>query len=416
MEANEKLEIKNFLCIENVNIEIRRYLILIGPQSSGKSIISKIIWWARLTISDMYFDIQNDFTYRDIIRNSKEKFENLFNLNSIEKDMHIKYISGDFCIEVSKQKGKNIKVVLCKSLMSTIKTLVSDFRERKSQVSEDGPRSTSSNQRERRKYFNRLISDKTNDQTTARSPIYAPAARSFFSQIEDSLFFFLSNNSRLDPVIEDFGTYLRWIKDRNNRIPRDGNSEIMATMNKELLKGQYLKEGHQEYIIHNDGRRVHISSASSGQQEILPLCLILNDIYHSPSTPRLLIIEEPEAHLHPAAQKSIVETICHATENSHGRVIMTTHSPYILSVINNLYTLGKLTQEKRETLNTSIIFESTIPQGNLSAYCLCNGKTLDLIDTDMDMIDADSIDSVSTIISKDFDLILSNQEATYDSE
>jgi len=416
MTSNERLEIKKFLCISDANIEINRYLVLIGPQSSGKSIVSKLIWWARSVISDIYFDVQNESTYRDIIRTSKEKFENLFQLSFIEKDMYIKYTVGNICIEVTRQQSNKIKIALCQTLVSMIKALVSEFREKKSQISDDGPRSTSGSQRELRKFFNNIISKNSNDLTTVRSPIYAPAARSFFSQIEDSLFFFLSSNSRLDPVVEDFGSYLRWVKDRSNRPGKDTDSEIMKKLSQELLKGNYSREGHQEFITHSDGRKVPVSSASSGQQEILPLCLILNNIHQSIATPRLFVIEEPEAHLHPSAQKSIVEAICHAAENSSGKVIITTHSPYILSVINNLYLFGKTPEEKKNKISTTFLFDSTIPEGELSAYCLCNGEMINLIDPDLDMIDADSIDSVSMEISQDFDTILSNQEINHDSE
>mgnify|MGYP006206212493 CR=1 FL=1 len=61
---------------------------------------------------------------------------------------------------------------------------------------------------------------------------------------------------------------------------------------------------------------------------------VLNIIYGSII---LRIIEEPEAHLFPVAQKHLIELLAiMVNRNEDNQLIITTHSPYILSSFNNL--------------------------------------------------------------------------------
>lgn len=53
-------------------------------------------------------------------------------------------------------------------------------------------------------------------------------------------------------------------------------------------------------------------------------------------SPRLLIIEEPEAHLIPDDQKAIFESIIKCVNATHSKVLITTHAPHLLSTANNL--------------------------------------------------------------------------------
>lgn len=411
MESVEKIIVRNFCGIDNVEINFSKYLILIGPQSSGKSVISKLIWWARTTISSIYFEVQGGHTYRDIVRHSKEMFDEVFH-SDVPDDLYIKYESGGLSIEITSTSRNKLKIKFCEKLCETILDFVKYYRIKLQEVESDGPKSTSLIRRDLRKQFNKIIEQYSGESTLVRSAIYAPAARSFFSQVEDSLFTYLSNSRRLDPVVEDFGSYLKWVKDNHQKSKKfEAQNEYLEKLYKDLLKGRYVRSQNEELIEHPDGRTVPIAAASSGQQEIMPLCLILNDIAHSPSTPRLFIIEEPEAHLHPAAQKTIIEAIVHAAELSNGKVIVTTHSPYVLSVVNNLYLAGKVKNNDQDVgenviESTTLQFGSTIGQKKLSAYCLCNGGAFDLIDADVDLINAEIIDDVSIMLSQDFDKLL----------
>ena len=55
-----------------------------------------------------------------------------------------------------------------------------------------------------------------------------------------------------------------------------------------------------------------------------------------------MIIEEPEAHIYPLLQKRVMEFIALFANIQDSGVFITTHSPYVLTVANNLYYAGVL--------------------------------------------------------------------------
>ena len=55
-------------------------------------------------------------------------------------------------------------------------------------------------------------------------------------------------------------------------------------------------------------------------------------ILYLPEPPRVLLIEEPENGIHPARLKEIIRILKQlVSEQSHTQVLMTTHSPFVLS-------------------------------------------------------------------------------------
>lgn len=75
-----------------------------------------------------------------------------------------------------------------------------------------------------------------------------------------------------------------------------------------------------------------LDRTSSMVQELAPLILFLKYLVHPGD---LLILEEPESHLHPAAQRRMAQGIVRLV-NAGVKVIITTHSDIFLSQINNL--------------------------------------------------------------------------------
>lgn len=412
MNQSESLEINNFCGIQKANINLAKYMLIIGPQSSGKSIISKLVYWSRMTISSAFYEVQEGSTYRDIVRNAKERFSEHF-VADFSNNFVVKYKIGEVTILVSVSNRKSLKIEFSEAFSTLIGDFVKFVRQKSNEEKDEGPRRLSFIRRGERKYFNEAVAMITNDGSASRPPVYAPAARSFFSQIEDSLFVFLSSSKRLDPVVEGFGDYLSWAKETLTRdAGKNEANEFLEILYKKVLMGRYFREQKRDFIMHPDGRSIPTSSASSGQQEILPLCLILNNMVMDGSVvPRAFIIEEPEAHLHPSAQKVIVEAVVHAGSESNGRIILTTHSPYVLSIVNNLLLYGLLKSTDQNKFEEGgyadqLSFGSVILPGELSAYCLHAGKATSLIDKETGLIQAEAIDEVSKDLSTDFDALV----------
>lgn len=135
---------------------------------------------------------------------------------------------------------------------------------------------------------------------------------------------------------------------------RSMNSEMQhlaETLESDVLSGEIrLKpsaSGYPDfrYRPHGTKEEMRIGQASSMVSELAPLVLLLRSGIKPGDT---LIIEEPEAHLHPGAQTDIAITLARLVR-AGVRVIVTTHSDWLLEQIGNLILEGELEKEAGET-------------------------------------------------------------------
>ena len=117
-----------------------------------------------------------------------------------------------------------------------------------------------------------------------------------------------------------------------------------------LLRGAVRVERSQidypSFSYRPDGweKDLPLMNTSSMVSELAPVVLYLRHVVEPGDT---LIIEEPEAHLHPAMQVEFVRLLAAAVKAGI-RIIITTHSEWVLEELANLVLMSELPMEHRD--------------------------------------------------------------------
>lgn len=152
----------------------------------------------------------------------------------------------------------------------------------------------------------------------------------------------------LSGAIADFMEKIILYEDDKNS--NDNMEHIAETLENEVLFGQILLKpsasGYPDfrYLPQGTNEEIRLSQSSSMVSELAPLVLYLRSLVQPGDT---LIIEEPEAHLHPGAQADMAVVLARLVR-AGVKVIITTHSDWLLQEIGNLILEGLIDEEADE--------------------------------------------------------------------
>ena len=144
--------------------------------------------------------------------------------------------------------------------------------------------------------------------------------------------------------INDFLVELMHLPDIVKEHPHHKLREAIELLEHELLEGTIRlgRVGPTFEILYEREISVPVSRASSMASELAPLVLWVK---HIVKPGHRLIMEEPEAHLHPAAQRLMARVLARLVNAGVG-LIITTHSDYLLAQLSHLIQLSSLPPEK----------------------------------------------------------------------
>ena len=214
-----------------------------------------------------------------------------------------------------------------------------------------------------------------------------------------------SRNIRYPEPIEDFLKFLTDL-DIETKLEKGDFGKFADTIEKNLQqknKTNYksTKFGGKEIKINvKKGLDIDLYNASSSIKQLTPLLLYLR---YRAKVGDLLIIDEPEMNLHPESQAKFLE-ILGMLVNAGVNVLLTTHSPYFMSHLNNLVS-GKTDDEavlKEQAKSLYLGDERAfLKMDDVSAYEMKNNKLKDLKDKDYG-IRWDTLSDVSADIQQKF--------------
>ncbi len=160
----------------------------------------------------------------------------------------------------------------------------------------------------------------------------------------------------LSGVLGDFLEQLVGLADHRYRT-HESDNDLALRLEQALLKGTVQVEQSQidypSFVYRPDGweRDLPLMNASSMISELAPVVLYLRHVVESGD---LLIIEEPESHLHPTMQVAFIRQLAAAVQAGI-RIIITTHSEWVLEELANLVRLSELPTEQREGIDDADI-------------------------------------------------------------
>ncbi len=188
----------------------------------------------------------------------------------------------------------------------------------------------------------------------------------------------------------------------------------------DILNVKYKYVNGDDVIILNNGQEILIEEASSAVNSAIPLLTVFDTsvelnyptdrtVSHNTNCP-YIIIEEPELNCFPATQKKMIEyfiaKLKYETANGfdyYCRLVITTHSPYILATLNNLmyaHEVGKTNGEEVEN-NIKIAKKYWLNPDDVSVYqLLTDGTYENIMDEELKQIKVEKIDEISEVLSK----------------
>ena len=392
MNQQWTLHVEDFARIKSADIEISPLMCFVGDNNSGKSYIMSLLWGI-LTKCKMLFDgqkpnespiyaecyrwLSEHIGQEVVIDSAVEKlYLNWFNelLSEYKKELMLQIFNYDVPIKKLKiQDFKHHKKLLVKIDNNPYDNKLK-FIERKELLRDDE--------------FDRIaleipLKEEVLPISLWRAnificihlimmdwikmfpnidapPMYFPASRTGFllarkeiarSSITDKYSLKVDDRAFQEKMTAPYIQYLDFLNSvsKSVEIRDEKNLGLIKFIIDEITNGQVLVKDEGRVIRYKPKgtkRELPMGVTSSVVTEIAPLHLLLTT-----NTPlRLLIIEEPEAHLHPALQKKIAQLLIRAV-HSDIPIWINTHSDTILHHFNNMIKLkNRLPAEQKKLM------------------------------------------------------------------
>jgi len=431
------LTVTNFGPIKEFSGDVARVNLLIGPQASGKSTIAKLLYYFQmLPVKLATFDPAGSSGnyYNQYLKILKSYFLGLFGHVYRQPGLSIvykftvpdtDYRHSDTYYEhkvqiTHKQTSSNANYLVIRfdrRLKEELENLLDDIVEFRNKDPQRLINSHMSRHQDEEAWKNIQIKVETlfGEQN---SSIFIPAGRSLITQLSGQV----KNFNSADPIMDDFlesinglrplaGRGLDEIEEhaRQAKLLRSSTrtrAELARGEIQKILRGRYAFANGEERIYHDSGY-TKLSVASSGQQESLWVTLTAY-IMILEQDPIFAFFEEPEAHLYPESQYAIIRLMA-LLVNAHpsNRVLITTHSPYVLVSLNNLLTANRLRNKHFPRVQKIIQRQFYLDISELKAYAFSDdGRAHSIIDQKTGLIKAEAIDSASGIMNDEYDRMM----------
>ncbi len=339
----DRLYIRNFGPLKEIEIELSQINVLIGANGSGKSVLAKII---TIVLDPINYTIDNG----EVL----QKFDD-YHINYMTNESIIRYYTDDSII------FELVDVHINKSIDKP-ETRPQDFKIRD--------------------FKQMIIGGKVATQ-------YIPAERSLISLFSKSLSSFVVSGIPLPKFLLNFSSEYEKARQEIKKL--------------DFLDMKYVNSG-KDLIYYTQDEYVDLEYSSSGVQSSLPLYLTVK---YFANKHKYIIIEEPEQNLFPKAQVDTINYIIKQITKENKLFMMTHSPYVLsaLNILLFAGNIANMDTRMKEEVSKLYSEELWIDSDNFSAYYLEDGIARD-IKSSRGLISENEIDDISEDIAGDFDALL----------
>lgn len=393
-----KLIIKNVGPIKDINIELNKINVIIGPQSSGKSTINKIACYC--TWVEKKISLEQSFDFFMDVDSFKDNLVKFHKLNGyFYPDSYIEYESN--VVKFSYLYSENIPhfewinkyEYICPKISyipaeRNIVSIISDWGQVK--LPDNNIFNFMSDWNIARKLYN----------YDNNLPIKSINAKYFYDESSDIDYLEVINGNKIKLLDASSGQqsliplyvliiyFTKNIYEKKEKAIKTDEQKTKLTA--QLLYHSLYRIVEDKTILGNSKRFQDFFdknfSTMDGEKKIFSKNgeeffknLISNISHYTDINYSSLFIEEPELNLFPSAQKQLLYFMISQIKKKDHRLLFTTHSPYILYALNNCI-MGWLVKDNipQDIANRLESFKSWIDPNEVSAWQIENGSLVSI--------------------------------------
>lgn len=386
----EHLIIRHFGPVKDIKVDILPLTIFIGTQGGGKSTVSKVLTicrdmnWILAMLNNKVDDLMIPFVKFGIAEYFNDDTIICYKHNSEGVSYEIKYGESGFEINSLSIERDIFRDLVQNMIIRANRSLLEKLGE-----------TDLSNPDVLNKY-SRIIN------ANSRTTLYVPAERNLVGMLSDSLASMLAAQIPLYDALVEYMSVFEKAK------------YALKTYNVDFLRSSFIqKDGREMIEIHDsitgEVKSLPLQSCSSGLQSVLPLVMVM-DYSFGMKCFNSFVIEEPEQNLFPSNQRELLKFILSRCKESLN-VVITTHSPYLLSYLNVALLLGRVISEYGEdSLKDNGYTDDfvSLKSSDVAVYSLDPDDDVyckSMIDENTRLVGVNGLDMVSDIIGEEYDRV-----------
>jgi len=409
--------------IKDAEIEINKYNVFIGPQSSGKSTLAKVISFCQWLEKDVLIKQGKDHIDYEYIDKNLVKYHKLDSY--VYDDTQIKF-KGNLLEIVFEGKSRDSHVDIIGDLKTEKMGKVAYIPSERNYVSIPNL----STLKMADTYIREFVFDWLLIRTKfdVRNPIdlLGLGIKYYYNSNKGNVIV-LSDGKKIDleqassgiqaavPMYVFLNYNTKWVFNNEPDISFDKYTAISNLANQIFSSDQSIIDSKKKYPREFDGfvqSFIRALSTVKDKKGLKAPLLGIADLTERIGKPHYsnLIIEEPEENLFPETQYFLVKDIARMMDNGRDNtIVITTHSPYVMTAINNLVAASNVVradESKKSAVDNLLKCSSYIPYEDLSAYGIKNGNIHSIKDDEYQLISTDELDKASDCISDDYSKLL----------